>query len=69
MNAKFKSNVPELAAASLFWGMYSRLARKLKVTPQHVRQVARGISSSKRVSAAIEREVRRLNAKQMGRAA
>jgi hypothetical protein len=38
-------------------GAYSRIARRLrpKVTPQHVRLVALGKSTSKRVSAALER--------------
>jgi predicted transcriptional regulator len=40
--------------------MYSRIARRLGVSPQHVRHVARGIKRSKRVTMAIDREVRRI---------
>lgn len=69
MTANFKCKIPELEDAALFWGMYSRIARKLGVTPQHVRQVAKGIHASRRVSAAIRREVSRLRAKCEVRAA
>jgi hypothetical protein len=64
-----KSTAPELEQAALFYGMYSRLARKLRVTPQHVRQVAKGIHRSRRVEAAINREIQRIRSKTPERAA
>ena len=60
MNLHFKGTTPELEQAALFFGIYSRVARKLGVTPQHVRHVAKGLSTSKRVSAAITREIKRI---------
>jgi hypothetical protein len=49
--------VEENKVAPLPRGAYSRIARRMrpKVTPQHVRLVAIGKSTSKRVSAALER--------------
>ena len=55
-----KCIAPELTEASRFYGLFSRVAKKLGVTPQHVRQVARGLHSSKRVTAALQRELRRI---------
>lgn len=69
MKPRFQSTPPELKQAAVFWGMYSRLARKLDVSPQAVRQVARGISTSKRISKAIQREIARLNGERQERAA
>ena len=66
---QLKSTAPELEQVALFYGMYSRLARKLGVTPQHVNQVAKGLTKSRRVSVAITKEVRRLRAKMAERAA
>lgn len=60
LTVHFKSIAPELAQASRFYGVYSRVARKLGVTPQHVRQVALGLHTSRRVSAALKRELRRI---------
>ena len=60
MNLRFKPTSPELAKAAIFRGVYSRVARKLGVTPQHVRHVALGLSVSKRVSREIDREIRRV---------
>jgi hypothetical protein len=59
LNLPFKATSPELANAALFYGLYSCVARKLNVTPQHVRHVSRGLSTSKRVSAEIQREIKR----------
>lgn len=59
MNIKFKPTNQDLANAALFRGCYTAVARRLKVSPQHVRHVALGISTSKRVSAALGREIRR----------
>jgi len=58
-----KSISPDLENAALFYGMYSRVARQLGVSPQHVRQVARGLHASKRVSSAVQREIKRLQSK------
>jgi transcriptional regulator with XRE-family HTH domain len=69
LKSQLKSIPPELEQAALFWGMYSRLAKKLGVSPQAVRQVARGITSSERISKAIRREVARLKATCQERAA
>ena len=60
---------PELEQASQFYGIYSRIARKLGVTPQHVSQVSKGLHRSKRVTAAIEKEMRRIRGKMQERAA
>lgn len=38
-------------------GLYTAVARKLHVTPSHVRNVAVGIRSSKRIKAAIDAEL------------
>jgi hypothetical protein len=60
LNLHLKHTSPELANVALFRGVYSRVARKLCVTPQHVRRVAVGLSVSKRVAREIEREIRRI---------
>jgi len=54
-----KSTSPELANAAVFYGLYSAVARRLRVSPQAVRQVAHGKSVSKRISKAIADEIRR----------
>jgi transcriptional regulator with XRE-family HTH domain len=64
-----QSRIPELETAALVYGLYSRVAKKLGVSPQHVRHVAKGLSKSKRVAAAIEREVQRIRRKGPERAA
>ena len=69
MNDQLKVIAPELKTASLFWGVYSRVARRLGVTPQHVRLVAKGMHTSKRVTAAIKREIKRIKAEHSERAA
>lgn len=60
LSLRFKPTSPELANVALFRGLYSKVARKLGVTPQHVRHVALGISISKRVSKELDREIRRI---------
>jgi len=59
---------PELSCAAMIRGVYSEVARKLGVTPQHVRLVGVGRRTSRRVSKAIMREIR-LRAQRMERAA
>lgn len=60
MTDHLKCIAPEIAEASKFYGVFSRVARKLRVTPQHVRQVAMGLHTSRRVSAALQRELRKI---------
>lgn len=69
MHPSEKRTTPELELAANFYGLYSRIARKLRVSPQHVRHVARGVRRSKRVATAIDREVRRIRDKMLERAA
>lgn len=45
---------------SLYWGIYSRVARKLGVTPSVVRRVALDQTKSKRISKALAAELRRV---------
>ncbi len=40
-------------------GAYSRIARRLKITPQSVRDVALGIKKSKRISVSLKKELAR----------
>jgi hypothetical protein len=69
LSLQFKSTAPELEQAALFYGIYSRIARKLGVSPQHVRQVAKGLHRSKRVSLALTREMQRIRSRVQERAA
>lgn len=69
LNLHFNTTAPELEQAASFYGIYSRIAKKLGVTPQHVRHVAKGLGKSKRVSAALDREIRRIRNKVSERAA
>lgn len=54
---------------SLFRGVYSRVARKLKIDPSYVSRVARGERNSQNISKALEVELRRVSmlASQNGR--
>lgn len=63
MTLRFKATPPELITASIFRGMYTEIARKLGVSPQHVRHVALGKTTSQRVLREILRECRRRLAK------
>ena len=69
LSQQFNTTAPELEQAALFYGIYSRVARKLGVTPQHVRHIAKGLGKSKRVSTALDREIRRIRGKMTERAA
>jgi DNA-binding transcriptional regulator YdaS (Cro superfamily) len=66
---QINSTAPELEKAALFYGLYSRIARQLGVTSQHVSQVAKGRHRSKRVSKAIAKEIQRILNKNGERAA
>ena len=50
-----------LRTARLYFGIYSRVARRMKREVSHVRQVALGMRRSKRVEQALLREIKRLN--------
>ena len=65
MNLPVKATSPDLANAAIFYGTYSRIARKLGVTPQHVRHVALGRSTSKRVSSELKRELRKRRSRKL----
>jgi predicted transcriptional regulator len=69
LSLHINTTTPELEQAARFYGIYSRVARKLGVTPQHVRHIAKGLGKSKRVSAALDREIRRIREKSSERAA
>jgi predicted transcriptional regulator len=45
-------------------GTYAKIARRLHVTPQHVRNVALGLVKSARVTAELRREARKAEQKQ-----
>ncbi|HET7442271.1 MAG TPA: hypothetical protein VFJ47_13290 [Terriglobales bacterium] len=47
---------------SLFRGVYSRVARKLKIDPSYVSRVARGERNSEEISRALAEELRRITA-------
>lgn len=48
---------PPLGVASLFRGLYNRVARELGVNPSYVSRVARGERRSDALQAALNREV------------
>jgi hypothetical protein len=49
---------PPLGVASLFRGLYNRVARDLGVNPSYVSRVARGERRSEAVQTALNREVK-----------
>ena len=59
MADQFNSLVKEFKARTQVYGMYSDIARRMGVTPQHVRRVAVGLTTSKRIWKALERENRK----------
>jgi hypothetical protein len=56
--AQFSSNT---SLPSLFRGVYSRVARKLRIDPSYVSRVARGERNSADISKALEVELRRVS--------
>jgi hypothetical protein len=50
----------EVLVTRRYWGLYTRVARKLGVSVSHVTRVADGQRQSRRVADAIEREARRM---------
>ena len=52
---------PELKRSLEFVGLFTRVAASVGVTPSHAVQVAKGKRTSKRVTDAIIREVRRID--------
>jgi hypothetical protein len=53
-------NTPSYNLASLFRGLYRRVARRLDVDPSYVSRVARGERQSEAIEAALERETRQI---------
>jgi len=49
-----------LRRPGLYYGLYSRVARQIGVTPSIVRKVALGLRKSKRIAKALEIEIRRI---------
>ena len=60
MNTHFSPVQRKLRARQTKRINFSALARELRVTPQHVRRVALGLSVSERVLKRLEREWRRV---------
>jgi hypothetical protein len=56
---QFTPLIEELKERTRIYGMYSEIARRMRVTPQHVRRVAVGLTTSKRVMRVLEREYRK----------
>jgi hypothetical protein len=50
----------ELLRAALHAGIFSRVARQVGADPSHVRRVALGERKSKKVTAALKRELRKI---------
>jgi hypothetical protein len=57
---KHIKEAPEIRRSLLFVGLFTRVANELGVTASHVNRVAKGQCTSKHVSDAIIREVRRI---------
>ena len=53
-------STPSYNLASLFRGLYCRVARRLDVDPSYVSRVARGERQSETIEAALEREMRQI---------
>lgn len=53
-------STPSYNLASLFRGLYRRVARRLDVDPSYVSRVARGERQSEAIEAALEREMRQI---------
>ena len=51
---------PPLHFASLFRGLYGRIARQLDIDPSYVSRVARGERQSESIEAALEREMKKI---------
>jgi hypothetical protein len=56
---QFNPLVKEFQDRTKVYGMYSDIARRTGVTPQHVRRVAVGLTTSKRIWKVLERENRK----------
>ena len=59
--AQRSANTIPSSLPSLFRGVYSRVARKLKIDPSYVSRVARGERNSPDISKALETELRRIS--------
>lgn len=58
--ANDKVNAELIGIASIFRGMYSRVASRLDVDPSYVSRVARGERQSEAVEAALDREANQI---------
>ena len=59
--ALWSANPMPSSLPSLFRGVYSRVARKLKIDPSYVSRVARGERRSDEISRALEAELARIS--------
>ena len=54
-------NATPYSLPSLFRGLYSRVARKLRIDPSYMSRVARGERESEAIARALEVEIRRVS--------
>jgi hypothetical protein len=60
IKVKVSLTSPPLHFASLFRGLYGRIARQLDIDPSYVSRVARGERQSESIEAALEREMKKI---------
>lgn len=60
MTLQVNTHTDVFRLTSQYWGIYSRVARRLGVTPSVVRRVALQQTKSKRISKALSAELRRV---------
>jgi len=60
-SANGDGNATPYSLPSLFRGLYSRVARKLRIDPSYVSRVARGERESETIAKALEVEIRRVS--------
>jgi hypothetical protein len=60
LTVQFNAITDILRRATQYYGMYSRIARELGVSSNHVRMVAMGQRRSKRIERALAREIARI---------
>jgi hypothetical protein len=60
-SANRNGNGTPYSLPSLFRGLYSRVARKLRIDPSYVSRVARGERESEAIARALEVEIRRVS--------
>ena len=69
MAIKDTTNSKDLLRVARTTGIFSRVAQQLGCDPSHVRRVALGERKSRKVAAAIRRELRRIDKELSGAAA